>query len=99
MPASMASISCESACATRNLRMFLATNALAFKGVHLLGSQSADHRPIVHGLIVTFTVRKSARLLPSLRTWCGRCHGADCAAFPQLRSVGKGARFAPCPPF
>jgi hypothetical protein len=41
--------------------MFRATNALAFKGVHLLGSQSVDDRLIVHGLIVTFTLRKSAR--------------------------------------
>jgi hypothetical protein len=43
--------------------MFRATNALAFKGVHLLGSQSVDYRLIVHGLIVTFTLRKSARRL------------------------------------
>jgi hypothetical protein len=44
--------------------MFRPTNALAFKGVRLLGSQSVDYRPIVHGLIVTFTLRESARLLP-----------------------------------
>ena len=41
--------------------MFRATNALAFKGVHLLDSQSVDYRLIVHGLIVTFTIRKAAR--------------------------------------
>jgi DNA-binding XRE family transcriptional regulator len=41
--------------------MFRATNALAFKGVHRVDSQSGDYRLIVHGLIVTFTLRKSAR--------------------------------------
>jgi hypothetical protein len=41
--------------------MFRATNALAFKGVHLLGSQSVDYRLIVHGLIVTFTLGKAAQ--------------------------------------
>jgi DNA-binding XRE family transcriptional regulator len=41
--------------------MFRATNALAFKGVHLLGSQSVDYRLIVHGLIVTFTLGKATR--------------------------------------
>jgi hypothetical protein len=34
---------------------------LAFTGVHLLGSQSVDYRPLVHGLIVTFTLGKAAR--------------------------------------
>jgi hypothetical protein len=46
--------------------MFRATNALAFKGVHLLGAQSVDYRLIVHGLIVTFTLRSTVRRAGSL---------------------------------
>jgi hypothetical protein len=41
--------------------MFRAINVLAFIDVHRFDSQSVDYRPIVHGLIVTFTLRKSAR--------------------------------------